>query len=213
MQDPGLGYPEIGELPKACPWQARPLAAPPQGVPPMAQDLSAKRIESGPVAGNGVVVEIPLHHSMQPCALLGDRLMPLSQQRLLHRLQFGAEPLRHRLPPYVKPLGLARSSTEVGEAQEVEGFRLALVTLLSISGGEPSEFDQSRFVRVQRQAELVKTFLKFLQETFGLAAVLEPNDEIVGITHSNDIACGELRPPPLDPQVEDVVQVHVSQEG
>src|SRR6516225_94392 len=99
MQDPGLGYPEIGELPKAYPWQARPLAAPPQGVPPMAQDLSAKRIESGPVAGNGVVVEIPLHRSMQPCALLGDRLMPLSQQRLLHRLQFGAKPLRHRLPP------------------------------------------------------------------------------------------------------------------
>ena len=41
---------------------------------------------------------------------------------------------------------------------------------------------------------------------------LEPDDEIVGVTHNDHVARGELGPPLLDPQVEGVVQKHVREQ-
>jgi len=83
---------------------------------------------------------------------------------------------------------------------------------VSVVGGEPPKLDQSRFVGVQNQSEPDEAFPKLVQEPFGLVAMLESHDEIIGITHDNDIARSELRPPLLNPQVEDVVQVHVGQQ-
>jgi hypothetical protein len=96
----------------------------------------------------------------------------------------------------------------MGEAQEVEGFRLALTMLLPSRGGEPPELDQPRLVGVQDQAEFPEALP---QELFGLAAILKPDEEIVGVTHDDDRARGELGPPLLDPEVEDVMQKHIRQ--
>src|SRR5262249_50621367 len=67
--------------------------------------------------------------------------------------------------------------TIMGKTQEVEGFRLALTTLLPSRGGEPPELDQPRLVGVQDQAEFPEAFPPFTQELFGLAAVLKPDEE------------------------------------
>src|SRR5262249_21684112 len=138
-----------------------------------------------------------------------DRLMTPLRQLLLHLLQLGSEPFGRRLPLHDKPWVLERPPTEVGEAQEGKGFRLALPALPSVLGGEPPDFDQSRFLGVQGQAELLKTSPQFSEEPFGLAAVLEPNDEIVGVPHDDHIARDELGPPLLNPQVEDVMKKYV----
>jgi hypothetical protein len=61
----------------------------------------------------------------------------------------------------------------VGEAQERERLRFAFPALLPVHGGEPSEFDQSRLPGVQGQAELLQASQEFLEEAFGIAAVLE----------------------------------------
>ena len=58
----------------------------------------------------------------------------------------------------MNPLLSADLPTDVGESQEREGLRLAFPTLLSVLGGEPPEFDQSRLVGVQGQAELLQAF-------------------------------------------------------
>jgi hypothetical protein len=68
------------------------------------------------------------------------------------------------------------------------------------------------FSGVQGQAELLKSLPQFSEEPFGLATVLEPHDEIVGITHDDHVARGGCGPPPLDPKVEDVMQEYVRQE-
>jgi hypothetical protein len=100
----------------------------------------------------------------------------------------------------------------MGEAQEREGLRLAIPALPSLLGGDPPEFDQSRLLGVQGQAEFLEAFPQFSEEPFGLAAVLEPHDEIVGVPHDDHVACGGLGPPLLNPQVEDVMQEHIRQE-
>ena len=139
-----------------------------------------------------MIIVVPLNHGTQPRALLRDRLVSLPKQRRLDGPKFGAEPLARRLPPHVEALGLELSRTDVREPQEVKGLRLALAAAQPIPGGEPSELEQPRFLRVQGQAELGEPFPKFVQEPFGLMAVLEADDEVIGVTNDDDIAEGEL---------------------
>ncbi|MBV8315299.1 MAG: hypothetical protein JOZ53_10210, partial [Planctomycetaceae bacterium] len=101
---------------------------------------------------------------------------------------------------------------DVGEAQERERLRLALPALPSVLGGEPPEFDQPRLLGVQRQAELLQATSDVSEEAFGIAAVLESHDEIVGVAHDDQVAGGGLSPPLPGPQVEGVVQEHVRQQ-
>jgi hypothetical protein len=57
-----------------------------------------------------------------------------------------------------------------------------------------------------------EAFPQLTQELFGLAAVLKPDEEIVGVAHDDDRARGELGPPVLDPEIEDVMQEHIRQQ-
>ena len=42
--------------------------------------------------------------------------------------------------------------------------------------------------------------------------MLKPDGEIVRETHDNDVAARLVVSPPIDPQVEDIMQVHVAQQ-
>src|SRR5262249_20334658 len=118
-----------------------------------------------------MVVEVPLHHTAQPLALPRDRLMTPTRQFLLHLVPLGSEPLGRCLPLDDKPWLLEGSPADVSEAQEDQGLWLAFPALPSVLGGGPPEFDQSRFLGVQGQAELRKPFPQFSEEPFGLGAV------------------------------------------
>ena len=130
--------------------------------------------------------------------------MTPTHQRLPHLAQLGPQPLGRRLPLHDEAPAPVLPTTDVGEAQERERLRLALPALLPVLGGEPPEFDQSRLLGVQSQAELLQATPEFSEEAFGIAAVLEPHDEIVGIAHDDHVARGGPGPPLLDPQVEGV---------
>jgi tetratricopeptide (TPR) repeat protein len=71
----------------------------------------------------------------------------------------------------------------MGEAQKREGLRHALPALPSVLCGEPPEFDQSRFLGVQGQAEFLNTSPQFSVEPFGFAGVLESHAEVVGLSN------------------------------
>src|SRR5262245_49190195 len=98
-----------------------------------------------------MVVKVTPHHPLQPRDLLQQGIVTTLQQRLLHPLQFRTQPLAHCLSLHAEASALALPPTAVGEAQEVEGLRLALTTLLPIPSGKPPELDQPRLVRVQGQ--------------------------------------------------------------
>jgi hypothetical protein len=100
----------------------------------------------------------------------------------------------------------------VREAQEVERLRFSQATACSSRGGEPPGLDQPRLARVQFQPELREPAAQLVQEPLSVLLILEPDDEVVREPHDNDLAVRVALPPPIGPQVKDVVQVHVREQ-
>jgi len=112
----------------------------------------------------------------------------------LHLLQLGLHALANRLPKHHEP-SLPCLSADVRKAEEVEGLWLTQTSALSVLCRMASELDQSRLLRVQFQLELLHSFFQFRPESFGLVFVLEPNHDVVRITHHDYIAVRTLLTP------------------
>ena len=65
---------------------------------------------------------------------------------------------------------------------------------------------------MQLQPELRQPFPECLQKPLGLASVLESQHEIVRVPHEYYLAVRRVFPPGFDPQIENVMQVHVRQQ-
>jgi hypothetical protein len=61
-----------------------------------------------------------------------------------------------------------------GEAQEVEGLRLAEPSLLTALRRKASELDQPGLLRMQRQRKLSQPLAHLVQEALGVVLVLHP---------------------------------------
>ncbi len=80
------------------------------------------------------------------------------------------------------------------------------------SSSVPPEFDQPRLLRMQLQVELREPLPKVDKKPLRIGLMLETHNEIVSETHNNHITMRMPTSPPVGPQVEDIVQVHVSQQ-
>src|SRR3954463_10852142 len=98
------------------------------------------------------------------------------------------------------------------EAQKVERIRLTQTPCPSTLGGEPAELDQTRLVRVQLQRELRQPLAKLSEEPLRIVLILKPDDEVVRETHDDHIPTRVAASPPIDPPVQDVVQVDVREQ-
>ena len=112
-----------------------------------------ERVQCTRIGRHGVVVEVAAHDPLQPSPLLGDRLVHALPQLVLDHPQLRL----HAVPPAPPPkleftcTGLAASE---GEAQEVEGLRLAEPEPLATFRREASELDQPGLLGMQRQRKL-----------------------------------------------------------
>ena len=79
MQDPGSWKPAIDVSTEPSPGHAVALAPASKRVKPGVYRLRSERVQRSHVAGDGVVVEIPLHHPPQPRALRGEWPVPSRQ--------------------------------------------------------------------------------------------------------------------------------------
>ena len=98
------------------------------------------------------------------------------------------------------------------EAEEVERLRLAQTPLCSAPGSTPPKLDQPRLVRMQVQPEPRQPLTKLDQEPPRILFILEPDDEVVSEPHDDHITVRVPASPPVDPLVEDIVQVHVREQ-
>src|ERR1700688_4460752 len=97
-------------------------------------------------------------------------------------------------------LARAGRAAEEGEAQEVEGLRLAKPAPLSAFRRKASELDEPGLLGMQRQRKLTQPLTHLIQEAPGVALVLEPDDEVVGVTHDDHVARGLAPSPALNPE-------------
>ncbi len=100
----------------------------------------------------------------------------------------------------------------MGEAEEGEGLRTPLATLLSGHGRKPAKRDQPRLVLVHRQAELGQPILEVDHHPPGIARALEAHHEVVGIPDDRDPTASVPAAPLMDPEIKDVMQEDVGQE-
>jgi hypothetical protein len=138
--------------------------------------------------------------------------MPAPLQFGLHLVQLLPHPLPHG-PPHNEELPRPGLPADMREAQEVEALRLSLTPLLSVGRCIAPKLEDAGLVGVQLQRELPQPLAELSQEPFGVRALLESNSEIIGKTRNDNTAARVPMPPLLDPQVEDVVEVEVRQQG
>jgi hypothetical protein len=93
----------------------------------------------------------------------------------------------------------------VGEAQKVEGLRLAKAALGAVRRGKAAELDQARLVRMQAQCKAFQPLPQIRQKPLGIGPVLKAGDQVVGVAHHDDVALGMAVSPLPRPEIEDVV--------
>ena len=114
--------------------------------------------------------------------------------------------------PFDQEFTPAGFSADEGEAQEVEGLRLAEPSCLAVLGRKASELDEPCLLGMQRQRKLLQPLAQLAPEAPGITLVLKADDEVVGVAHDDHVTRGLAPTPALNPEVEDVVQVDVGQE-
>src|SRR3989442_5793116 len=134
-------------LAKTLPAQAATLASSPKRLNPHTQHDVAERLHPRPVTRNGVILEIPPHHLLQPLhRVWNSHVHPLSQLRS-NLLKLRCHPFADRLPMYSEIARRVVAPTDVGETQKVERFRFPFSSLLPSLSGIAPELDQTRLLR------------------------------------------------------------------
>jgi len=211
MTDTWRREPAVDVRAHATPRQMVALTPATQDAPPELDHRRPKRIQRRAVQRDTVVPVMPEDDRAQIRALLRNGLMQTSPELGLDRSQLGLPPRTHRLAQHREP-SLPRLRAAMREAQKIEGLRFPVATDSPILVCEATEFEESRFVGMQRQSEPREALAQVGEEAVSFHPVLESDDEVIGKAHDNDVALRVPRSPSLDPEVEDIVQVDVRQQ-
>ena len=133
-------------------------------------------------------------------------LMAPSSELLADLFQLGPQFLGDGLATYREAPVAPAFRTVVGEAEEVEGFRLPLAPLFAVCGGEAPELDEPGLPFVQFEAEALEPLLQIFLKPLRVGSVLESHDEVIRVPHDIDFAPCMARAPLLHPQIQYVVQ-------
>jgi hypothetical protein len=116
-------------------------------------------------------------------------------------------------PPKEQKPAAPWPTADMGEAQEVERLRLAKPCPLPLLRRSAAELDQTGLVRMQGQRKLRQPIPQFCLKPLGIGLVFKPGDDVIGIAHQDDVPLGMVASPPLSPEIKDVMQVDVRQQG
>src|SRR5258707_7936338 len=180
------------------------LTAPAEAPPPQPLDTAPEGGERLDVVGHGMIGEVASHDLPQPGALLVDRGVQAASHGLLDLAQPGPQPVAPRLPLQGE-LAVPGAPTDVGEAQEVEGLRLAEAAPLAVCRRMATELDQTRLVRMQTEHIAFQSLSQGRKKPHGVGLVLETGDEVVGVAHHDDVSLGMAVSPPPPPTIQGLI--------
>src|SRR5438128_3714919 len=187
------------------------LAAPAEVPPPQPSNTAPEGAQCLDVIGHGMIGKVARYDLPQPRTLLIDPDMQAAAQGLFDLAQLGPQPVAPRLPEQ-GDLAVPGASTDVGETQEVEGLRLAQAAPFAVRRRMAAKLDQARLVRMQAQREAFQPLAQGRQKPLGIGPVLNAGDEVVGISHDDDVPLGVTVSPLPRPEIEGVMQVDVSKQ-
>jgi hypothetical protein len=97
----------------------------------------------------------------------------------------------------------------VRQAEDVEGLWFPLATPLALFACPPPKLNEARLIRVQFQMEPVESLPQVAQKLLGVVFVLEADNEIVTVSHDNDVSPCVPAVPLGVPEIKDIGQVAV----
>src|SRR6266446_170713 len=216
--DEGIGMadtcgwkPPVDVSPHPFPRQMMRLAAALEGPPPEPADGRAERANAAPVHGNPVVPHVAPNDRAQISAHRRDGLVQTPPKVDLHGLQLRLPPRAHRLPQH-RELPLPRLPATVREAEKVEALGSPVAPAPPADRREAAELDEARLVGMQRQPAPRQPLAQLGEARLGLLPLLESHDEVIGEAHDHDVSARLLLSPPLNPEIEPVVQVKMGQQ-
>src|SRR4051794_402017 len=197
------------QLAEALPRDPRLVRAAAEPLLPGPPHVVQQAVDPRHIADDGVIRVVPAKLARQGEPLLPDRQVPVLAAPAHHRLHGSVEPILGR-PTLHRPAAPERPTPVVGETQEVER---AGATLWRGAQAGPLEAYQPGLLRMEGQAVLRESLREYVQDPSRVALRPEDQDRVVGITDQG-------RPPlqagfdrPLEPCVQDLVEVGVGQEG
>jgi hypothetical protein len=131
MKDFGYGEPLSRKTLQELPGHPAPLTATPNHMQPAFAYLEPKTREAGEIAAYTMIVEVTLHHTLQPSPDFRQRLMHAHPQGSLHLLQLGEKSLPDILRStefhcdLIRYLILQYCLTEIENCPFVQGVRMA----------------------------------------------------------------------------------------
>src|SRR5208337_851773 len=212
MQHARHGQPADSQPVQTVPVESMALAALPQLRSPQTGQPSPKGEQAVEVSRYRVIVEVALHDRPKPLSRARNGLVPALPELLLKFLQLLPQSLADGLALHGK-VPLPVLPADMREAQKVERFRLAFSASLPVQLGVPPELNPARFVGMQFQSKLPQPLPEVLQKAVGFRLRLESEDRVVGIAHHDHISPGVFLAPRLHPEVKDIVQIDVRQQG
>src|SRR2546426_599388 len=203
--------PPVEVSPHPFPRQMMRLAAALEGPPPEPADGRAESANAAPVHGNPVVPHVAPNDRAQISAHRRDGLVQTPPKVDLHGLQLRLPPRAHRLPQH-RELPLPRLPATVREAEKVDARGSPVAPAPSADRREAAELDEARLVGMQRPPEPRQPRAQLGEALLSLLPMLESHDEVIGEAHDHDVSARLLLSPPLDPEIEHVVQVKIGQQ-
>ena len=129
-----------------------------------------------------------------------------------HLVQLRLQPFADRLPQHRKHSVAPLLYADVRKAEKVECLGLPFSTPLPVVDRKWTKLQQSRFLGMQFQVELLHSFREFHSKLIGIRFAVKAHHDVVRESHHDDIAVRPLLTPGLDPQIEYVVKVDVGQQ-
>src|SRR5262245_12961635 len=153
MKDTRFWEPLVNQPGHASPVETRQLAASGEHPMPAFGDLGPECHERSTVRRYCVVIEVAAHDIPKPLPLYRDRLVHAPSHLLFDHPQLRPHAVPPGLPFDLK-FALASLSADEGEAQEVEGLRLAKPAPLAAFRRKASELNEPCLLGVQCQRKL-----------------------------------------------------------
>ena len=195
MTDGRQRQPASDETPHAIPQDAAVLAPPRQRAMPIPADSESKHRQRRLVHGHSVVAKVSTHNRPQPLALLGDGFVHASLELGFDLIQLRLQPFPNRLPQHREPSIALLLHADMRKAEKIERFRLPFSTPQPLVDRIRTELQQSRFLGMQLQVELLHAFREFRPKLIGIRLAVKSNHDVVRKTHHDNVAVRPLLTP------------------
>jgi hypothetical protein len=131
---------------------------------------------------------VSTYNRPQPLALLGDGFVHSSPKLGFHLIQLRLQPFPYRLPQHREPSIAPLLYADMRKAEKVERLRLPFATPLPLVDRIRAELQQSRFLGMHFQIELLHSLSEFRPKLLSIRLAVKSNHDVVRETHHDYFA-------------------------